>query len=52
MHHQYLSVAIAPGTDLLALLQGTDPSLLALEKAEATRRVRVMTPRQLDELDF
>ncbi len=44
--------AIAPGTDLLALLQGSDPSLLALESAEATRRVRVMTPRQLDELDF
>ena len=43
---------IAPGTDLLSLLQGTDPSLLALENAEATRRVRVMTPRQLDELDF
>jgi transcriptional regulator with XRE-family HTH domain len=44
--------AIAPGTDLLALLQASDPSLLALESAEATRRVRVMTPRQLDELDF
>jgi transcriptional regulator with XRE-family HTH domain len=44
--------AIAPGTDLLSLLQETDPSLVALESAEATRRVRVMTPRQLDELDF
>lgn len=44
--------AIAPGTDLLALLQGTDPSLVALQSAEATKRVRVMTPRQLKELDF
>ncbi|MDO9405292.1 MAG: helix-turn-helix domain-containing protein [Polaromonas sp.] len=44
--------AIAPGTDLLSLLQGTDPSLIALENAEATRRVRVMTPVQLEELDF
>ena len=44
--------AIAPGTDLLSLLQGTDPSLVALENAEATRRVRVMTPKQLNELDF
>ena len=44
--------AIAPGIDLLSLLQRTDPSLLALENAEATRRVRVMTPKQLNELDF
>ncbi len=44
--------AIAPGTDLLSLLQRTDPSLVALENAEATRRVRVMTPKQLNELDF
>ena len=44
--------AIAPGTDLLSLLQGKDPSLIALENAEATRRVRVMTPVQLSELDF
>jgi transcriptional regulator with XRE-family HTH domain len=44
--------AIAPGTDLLNLLQCTDPSLVALEKSEATRRVRVMTPRQLGDLDF
>lgn len=44
--------AIAPGTDLLSLLQGKDPSLIALENAEATRRVRVMTPVQLHELDF
>ena len=44
--------AIAPGTDLLQLLQGTDPSLVALENAEATRRVRVMTPKQVSELDF
>ncbi len=44
--------AIAPGTDLLSLLQATDPSLVALENAEATRRVRVMTPKQMTELDF
>ncbi|RYX94062.1 MAG: XRE family transcriptional regulator [Comamonadaceae bacterium] len=44
--------AIAPGTDLLSLLQRTDPSLVALENSEATRRVRVMTPKQLNDLDF
>lgn len=44
--------AIAPGTDLLSLLQGSDPSLVALQSAEETRRVRVMTPRQLEDLDF
>lgn len=44
--------AVAPGTGLLGLLQEADPSLIALQSAEATRRVRVMTPRQLDELDF
>jgi len=44
--------AIAPGTDLLNLLQGTDPSLVALQSAEQTRRVRVMTPRQMEDLDF
>ena len=44
--------AIAPGADLVSLLQGTDPSLVALQSAEETRRVRVMTPRQLEDLDF
>jgi len=44
--------AVAPGVDLLSLLQGTDPSLVALQNEEATRRVRVMTPRQLEDLDF
>lgn len=44
--------AVAPGADLLSLLQGDDPSLIALQNAEATRRVRVMTPRQLEDLDF
>lgn len=44
--------AIAPGSDLLSLLQQTDPSLVALQSAEATRRVRVMTPRQMEDLDF
>ena len=44
--------AIAPGTDLLSLLQGKDPSLIALDAAETTRRVRVMTPVQMNELDF
>ena len=44
--------AIAPGATLLSLLQESDPSLVALQSAEATRRVRVMTPRQLGELDF
>lgn len=44
--------AIAPGTSLLALLQESDPSLIALRSAEATQRVRALTPRQLKELDF
>ena len=44
--------AIAPGTDLLGLLQGSDPALVALQSAEAKRLVRVMTPRQMTELDF
>ena len=38
--------AIAPGTDLISLLQGNDPSLMTLQNAEATRRVRVMKPVQ------
>ena len=44
--------AIAPGTNLLDLLQGIDPSLIALNSAEAIRRVRAMTPVQLKAFDF
>jgi transcriptional regulator with XRE-family HTH domain len=44
--------AIAPGLSLLDLLTDTDPSLKALAQAEATQRVRPLSPQQLAELDF
>lgn len=44
--------AIAPTLSLLALLQESDPSLQALIRAEATRRVRPLSSAGLDELDF
>lgn len=44
--------AIAPGLPLLALLQEGDPSLGALAQAEATQRVRLMSPAELNKLDF
>ena len=44
--------AIAPGLTLPALLQETDPALAALAQAEATQRVRAMSPTELRTLDF
>ena len=44
--------AMAPGVSLLALLQESDPSLKALAQAEATQRVRTLSPQELTKLDF
>jgi transcriptional regulator with XRE-family HTH domain len=44
--------AIAPGATLLSLLQGTDPSLLALEASERVKRVRSTAIRELNDLNF
>lgn len=44
--------AIAPGVTVLALLQETDPSLLALNARELTRRVRPLSKDELQKLDF
>lgn len=44
--------AVAPGLTLLALLQEEDPSLRALAAREATKRVRALSPSELEDLDF
>ena len=44
--------AIAPGLSLPALMQETDPALTALAQAEATQRVRPLSPAELEKLDF
>ena len=44
--------AIVPGKTLLDLLSETDPALAALGAQEQRRRARVLTKRQLDEIDF
>ena len=44
--------AIAPGLSLPALLQESDPSLKALAQADATQRVRPLSPAELNKLDF
>lgn len=44
--------AIAPGVTLLALLQESDPALLALASREATQRVRGLSDAELKQLDF
>jgi len=44
--------AIAPGKTLLGLLQGDDPALASLASRERTKRVRGMSPTELDQLDF
>ena len=44
--------AIAPGVSLLALLQETDPALLALSARELTRRVRPLGKGELEKLNF
>ena len=44
--------AIAPGTTLVDLLLGKDPALAALQQAEATQRVRLLSDTELKKLDF
>jgi transcriptional regulator with XRE-family HTH domain len=44
--------AIVPGKTLLELLSETDPALAALSAKEQRRRVRDLSKRELDELDF
>lgn len=44
--------AIAPGVTLLQLMQQSDPALLALSEAEKTKRVRRLSGKQLEALDF
>jgi hypothetical protein len=44
--------AIAPGKSLLELFAETDPALVALSTKERRRRVRELTQRELDEIDF
>lgn len=44
--------AIAPGSNLLALLSEADPALLALAAREKTQRVRDMSIAELKELEF
>lgn len=44
--------AIAPGMTLQQLLEGKDPSLVALEASEKRQRVRVLSQAERDRLDF
>jgi len=44
--------AIAPGMTLLQLLEGRDPSLIALEASERRQRVREMSAGERKKLDF
>jgi transcriptional regulator with XRE-family HTH domain len=44
--------AIAPGKKLSELLAETDPALAALSAKEQRRRVRELSKRELDEIDF
>lgn len=44
--------AIAPGTSLVDLMNGSDPALLALQARESTRRVRDLSSAELKSLDF
>jgi transcriptional regulator with XRE-family HTH domain len=44
--------AIVPGKTLLELLSETDPALAALSAKEQRRRVRELSKRELDEIDF
>lgn len=48
---RYLN-AISPGSTLLELLQGADPALVSLRQAEETKRVRKLSRKELEELDF
>jgi DNA-binding XRE family transcriptional regulator len=44
--------AIVPGKTLLELLSETDPALAALSAKEQRRRVRTLSKRELQEIDF
>ncbi len=44
--------AIAPGMTLLQLLQGDDPSLVALAEREKRQRVRALSEQERQKLDF
>lgn len=44
--------AIAPGMTLLQLLQGEDPSLIALAEREKRQRVRTLSEQERQKLDF
>ena len=44
--------AIAPGMSLLQLLEGRDPSLVALEASEKRQRVRELSAAEREKLDF
>jgi transcriptional regulator with XRE-family HTH domain len=44
--------AVVPGKTLLELLSETDPALAALSAREQRRRVRDLSRRELDEIDF
>lgn len=44
--------AIAPGMTLLQLLQGVDPSLVALAEREKRQRVRTLSAQERQKLDF
>ena len=44
--------AIAPGVSMLELLQESDPALVVLAARELTQRVRTMSQKELDQLDF
>lgn len=44
--------AIAPGTTLTELLAESDPSLIALQAREASKRVRDLSASELEDLNF
>ena len=44
--------AIAPGMSLQQLLEGADPSLVALQASERRQRVRQLYKAELERLDF
>jgi len=44
--------AIAPGMTLLQLLNGNDPSIVAMERRSRPQRVRVLNTSEMKALDF
>ena len=48
---RYLN-AISPGSTLLELLQEADPALESLRQSEQTKRVRKLSSKELEELNF